>query len=43
MFETQFRRYTTDTAPEGSREVMNNIQGSCGFMPNPQLLKMVAS
>jgi uncharacterized peroxidase-related enzyme len=33
MSDTQFKRYTTDTAPEGSRDLMKNIQASYGFMP----------
>jgi len=33
MSDTQFKRYTTETAPEGSRELMKNIQASYGFMP----------
>lgn len=33
MSDTQFKHYTADTAPAGSRELMKNIQGSYGFMP----------
>ena len=33
MPDHEFKRYTTDTAPEGSCELMKGIQGSYGFMP----------
>jgi uncharacterized peroxidase-related enzyme len=33
MSTNEFKRYTVDTAPEGSRGIMKDIQGSYGFMP----------
>lgn len=33
MSDHEFKHYTVDTAPEGSRGLMKDIQGSYGFMP----------